>query len=238
MRPRRWMPRAPHSGPGAGNLSYRFRKGDAAAVAAAMAGAATVVALDLVNNRVTAAPAETRTAIASYDAVRDAFLLQVSGQGVHAIRDQLAADVLHMPKGRIAVVAPDVGGGFGAKNFLFPEYVLLLFAARRLRRPVRWAAERMEDFLSNVHGRDNRTKARLALDAQGRFLPRRETVANLGAYLSGGGPGARPTRRSAMAGALRDSRHRDGCAGAFTNTTRSCLSRRRQAGGELHPSSG
>ncbi len=203
-----------------GNLAFHFRKGDAEAVRAALAQAATVVTLDLVNNRVAAAPLETRTAIGRHDAATGSFLLELSGQAVHGIRGQLAEHVFRMPPDRIQLVAPDVGGGFGPKNFLFPEYVLLLFAARRLGRPVRWASERMEDFLGTVQGRDNRTRARLGLDAEGRFLALQvETVANLGAYLSGGGPGSSTNAPgTAMGGVYDIPAIVMETRGAFTNT--------------------
>ncbi len=214
-------PGAPQLWPEApGNLSYRFQKGDAAAVEAAFARSDIVVSLDLVNNRVTAAPMEPRGAIGTHDAATGSFLLEVSGQGVHSIRDQLADAVFRIPRDRVRVVCPDVGGGFGAKNFLFPEYVLLLLAARRLGRPVRWLSERIEDFLSTAQGRDNRTKAQLALDAEGRFLGLKvETVANLGAYLSTSGPGSSTTAPGTAMGGLYDipAVHMD-VRGAFTNT--------------------
>jgi carbon-monoxide dehydrogenase large subunit len=188
-----------------GNLAFRFQKGNLAAVEAAFARAATVVQLDLVNNRVTAAPMEPRAAFGTWDPAGGTFHLEVTGQGVHAMRDQLADAVFRMPRERISVVAPDVGGGFGAKNFLFPEYVLVLLAARRLGRPVRWVSERTEDFLATVQGRDNRTHARLALDAQGRFLAlRAETVANMGAYLSASGPGSSTNSPATAMGGLYD----------------------------------
>ena len=99
--------------------------------------------------------------------------------------------MFHLPLERIQVAAPDVGGGFGMKNFVYPEWVLVLWAARRLGRPVKWIAERAEDFLSGTHGRDNHTTARLALDESGRFLALDvSTVANLGAYLSSNSPGS------------------------------------------------
>jgi aerobic carbon-monoxide dehydrogenase large subunit len=203
-----------------GNLAFRFQKGDAAAVEAAFAQAATVVELDLVNNRVTAAAMEPRAALGTWDPAGGTFHLEVTGQGVHAIRDQLADAVFRMPPERISVAAPDVGGGFGAKNFLFPEYVLVLVAARRLARPVRWVSERTEDFLATVQGRDNRTRARLALDAQGRFLAlRAETVANMGAYLSASGPGSSTNSPGTAMGGLYDipAVFMD-VRGAFTNT--------------------
>lgn len=214
-------PGAPQLWPEApGNLAFRFQKGDAAAVQAALAAAATVVTLDLVNNRISAAPMEPRTAIGHHDAATDTLLLEVSGQGVHELRNQLADNIFHRPRDRVQVVAPDVGGGFGPKNFLFPEYVLLLFAARRLGRPVRWVSERTEDFLSTAQGRDNRTRGRLALDAEGRFLGLHvETVANLGAYLSTGGPGSSTNAPGTAMGGLYDipAVHMD-VRGTFTNT--------------------
>ncbi|HEY4254401.1 MAG TPA: xanthine dehydrogenase family protein molybdopterin-binding subunit [Roseomonas sp.] len=214
-------PDAPQLWPQApGNLCYLFRKGDRAAVAAAFAAAHTVVSLSLVNNRVAAAPIEARAAIAQYDPVADSFLLEVTGQGVHGIRDPLARHVLQLPPERIAVVAPDVGGGFGAKNFVYPEYVLVLVAARRLRRPVRWSSGRTEDFLSSAHGRDNRTEARLALDAEGRILGLEAiTVANLGAYLSPSGPGSSTNAPgTAMGGFYAIPAVCMEVRGAFTNT--------------------
>ncbi len=170
-----------------GNVAYRFQKGDRATVDAAFAQAAHVVEVELINNRLTVAPIETRGAIAM---VEDGVLhLIVSGAGVHGMRDILA-DVFHLPRTELRVSAPDVGGGFGIKNAVYPEYVMLLWAARRLGRPIKWIAERTEDFVSCSQGRDNHTKARLALDVDGRFLALDvATVANLGAYVAGFGPG-------------------------------------------------
>ena len=168
-----------------GNLSYRFRKGDRAAVDTAFAAAAHIVALDLVNPRLIVAPIEPRGAIAEANGQH----LIVSGASVHGIRDTLAA-IFHEPPANLRVSAPEVGGGFGVKNAVYPEYVLLLWAARRLHRPVKWIADRAEDFVSTAQGRDNVTTARLALDAEGRFLALDvETIANLGAHVAGFGPG-------------------------------------------------
>src|SRR5271166_1602866 len=173
-----------------GNLSYRFQKGDASAVQAAIAGAAHVVELDLINNRLVICAMEPRGAIGSYDEA-DGFHLQFSGAGVHALKSQLAETVFRVPAERMRVSCPDVGGGFGVKNALYPEWVMLLWAARHLGRPVKWLSERAEDFVTTAQGRDNVTHARLALDADGRFLALDvATVANLGAYLSSGGPGS------------------------------------------------
>ncbi|HTI83350.1 MAG TPA: xanthine dehydrogenase family protein molybdopterin-binding subunit [Acetobacteraceae bacterium] len=172
-----------------GNLSYRFQKGDQAAVQAAMASAAHVVELELVNNRLVICSLENRGAIARYD--RGGFHLLFSGAGVHALQSQLAGSVFHVPAEQMQIACPDVGGGFGVKNALYPEWVMMLWSARALGRPVRWISERIEDFITTAQGRDNVTRARLALDANGRFLAlQADTVANLGAYLSSGGPGS------------------------------------------------
>jgi carbon-monoxide dehydrogenase large subunit len=171
-----------------GNLSFRFQKGDPDAVRAAMARAAHVVELDLINNRLIIAPTETRAAIGRFE--HDTFHLFVSAASVHAIRDQLAR-VLRVPTDKVLVSAPDVGGGFGIKNALYPEWVMLLWAARQLGRPIKWVEDRAEDFVSTAQGRDNITTARLGLDMDGRFLALDvKTIANLGAYMSGGGPGS------------------------------------------------
>src|SRR5262249_444366 len=142
---------------------------DAAAVQSAIAGAAHLVELELVNNRIVVSATETRGAIASYDE-QNGFHLQFSGAGVHALQSQLAKSVFRVPPDRMRVSCPDVGGGFGVKNALYPEWLMLLWAARHLNRPVKWIGERAEDFLTTAQGRGNLTHARLALDAEGRFL--------------------------------------------------------------------
>ena len=203
-----------------GNLSYRFERGDKPAVDAAFAAAAHIVEIELVNNRLVVAPIEPRAAIGSYDAAADRFDLLLTGQGVHSLRQQLADAVFHMPPERITVRAPDVGGGFGVKNFLYPEWVLVLWAARRLRRPVKWVAERGEEFVSSAQGRDNHTRGRLALDRDGRFLALDvDTVANLGAYLSTNGPGSSTNSpASAMGGVYDIPAVFMAVRGVFTNT--------------------
>jgi carbon-monoxide dehydrogenase large subunit len=203
-----------------GNLSYRFERGDKAAVEAALAAAAHTVEIELVNNRLVVAPIEPRAAIGQYDAAADRLELLLTGQGVHSLRQQLATAVFHLPPERITVRAPDVGGGFGVKNFLYPEWVLVLWAARRLGRPVKWVAERGEEFVSSAQGRDNHTRGRLALDEDGRFLGLDvDTVANLGAYLSTNGPGSSTNSpASAMGGVYAIPAVFMTVRGAFTNT--------------------
>ncbi|WP_395714354.1 xanthine dehydrogenase family protein molybdopterin-binding subunit [Reyranella sp.] len=203
-----------------GNLAFHVQRGDADAVARALAGAAHVVELEIVNNRVVVAPIEPRTGIARYDAASDTMDLQLAGQGLHGIRRQLAEFVFKVPLERIHLSAPDVGGGFGMKNFVYPEWVLLLWAARKLGRPVRWIADRAEEFVAGTQGRDIDARARLALDADGRILALDVAmVANLGAYLSGNGPGASVIAASTAQGGVYDvpAIHVD-VRGAFTNT--------------------
>ena len=203
-----------------GNLSFRFQKGDRAAVVAAMAQAARIVELDLVNNRVIVTPLEHRAALATFDGEAGGFTLVLSGQGVHGIRRDLAESVFRCPPDRLQVSSPDVGGGFGVKNPVYPEYVAVLWAARRLGRPVRWASGHGEDFLATAHGRDNVTRARLGLDAAGRFLALEvDTIANLGAGMSTGGPGSSTNAPgNAMGGGYDIPAVFMSVRGAFTNT--------------------
>lgn len=166
------------------NLSYDWEAGDAAAVDAALAGAAHVVRFDLVNHRVIANSIEPRGSLGLYDAGEGRYTLYTSGQNIHLARGILA-DSLKVAAEDIHAIAPDVGGGFGMKNFLYPETILVLWAARRLGRPVKWIAERTESFLSDDHGRDHVTHAELGLDAEGRFVGLRvATLGNIGAYVT------------------------------------------------------
>ncbi len=200
-----------------GNEVFRFEKGDRAATDAAFAAAAHVTALDLFNNRVHALPLEPRACLARFGGGR--FDLVFTGMGVHGVRRQLAT-VLGLPEDAFHLSCPDVGGGFGAKNLLFPDYVLALVAARRTGRPVRWVAGASEEFAGSVHGRDLRGHARLALDGEGRFLGLDvETVADMGAYLSAVGPHC-PTNAfsTAMGGVYAIPAMHLTVRGAFTNT--------------------
>ena len=172
-----------------GNLAYSFETGDHARVAAAFADAAHVVSVELNNQRVSALPLETRGGEADYDVATGSWHLNCNAQGLHAVRQQLASNIFHVEPQRVRITAPDVGGGFGLKNCLYPEWIMLMWAARRHQAKIRWIADRSEDFLASAYGRDMRVKARLALDSHGRFLAlQAHAVANMGAYLSGGGP--------------------------------------------------
>jgi len=170
-----------------GNLCFDWRTGDSAAVLAAFAAAAHVVELDLDNHRIVTNPMEPRGVIGLWDADRGRYTAYVSSQSIHATRDNTAR-ALGVPPSAVRFVAPDVGGGFGAKNFIYPEHVLILWAARRVGRAVKWIATRSEGFLSDHQARDHRAEAALALDADGRFLALRVTsAANAGAYLVSAG---------------------------------------------------
>jgi aerobic carbon-monoxide dehydrogenase large subunit len=170
-----------------GNLCFDWRTGDSAAVDAAIATAAHVVQLKLDNHRIVTNPIEPRGVIGIYEADDNRYTAYVSSQSIHATRDNTAR-ALGVPPTAVRFVAPDVGGGFGAKNFIYPEHVLMLWAARRVGRPVKWIATRSEVFLSDHQARDHYAEATLALDANGRFLALRvNSVANVGAYLVSAG---------------------------------------------------
>ena len=171
-----------------GNIAAEIRHGSAAAAAAAFAKAAHVVALDLVNQRVAPSPIEPRAVLASYDAATDRITLRVSCQCPTGLRDDLCNEVLGIAPEKVRVLVGDVGGGFGMKTSLYPEDVVLAFCARELKRPLKWCAERIEEFLAATHGRDLTSKAELALDASGRILALRvSSLANLGAYATPAG---------------------------------------------------
>ena len=171
-----------------GNLAFDWALGDAAATEAAFAAAERVVRLQLVNNRIIVHSMEPRGAVGAYDSGDGRYTLHVSSQGSHWIQGW-AAEVLRVPRDRVRVITGDVGGGFGMKAVSYPEYAAVLWAARRLGRPVKWISDRAEAFLSDTQGRDHVTEAELALDAEARFLGLRVgTVANMGGQLSSYGP--------------------------------------------------
>ncbi len=144
-----------------------------------------VTRLTVRNNRIASVAIETRGAIGTYDHATDSFQLIAGTQNSHLIRRVLADNIFKVPREKIDVVTPDVGGGFGSKLFVYPEYVLVLWAARILQRPVKWIGERSEAFLSDTYGRDRIMTGELALTKEGRFLGlRADSFANLGAYLS------------------------------------------------------
>src|SRR5271167_2954663 len=170
-----------------GNVCFDWRTGDAAAVDAAFTAAAHVVAHGLDNHRIVTNPIEPRGVVGLWDQDRSRYTAYVSSQSIHATRDNTARS-LGVSPAAVRFVAPDVGGGFGAKNFIYPEHVLILWAARRVGRPLKWIATRSEDFLADHQARDHLAEAALALDANGRFLALRvSSIANVGAYMVSAG---------------------------------------------------
>jgi aerobic carbon-monoxide dehydrogenase large subunit len=180
------QPGAPQISDGApGNLCYDWHIGDKDAVDAAFAKAAHVAKLEIVNNRLIPNAMEPRAAIGEFDRATGEYTLYTTSQNPHVIRLLMGAFVLHIPEHKLRVVAPDVGGGFGSKIFHYAEEAILTWAAGKVRKPIKWTAERSESFMSDAHGRDHVTKAELALDSAGKFLALRvATLANMGAYLS------------------------------------------------------
>jgi aerobic carbon-monoxide dehydrogenase large subunit len=166
-----------------GNLAFKTELGDAKATARAFAAAAHTVSLTLRNQRLVTNYLDTRGVVAEYDG--DRITLTLSSQGSHSVRDVLCAEVFKIEPEKMRVVTPDVGGGFGTKLFVYREYALAGIAAQRLKRPVKWVAERSEHFLGDAQGRDNITTAKLALDGDGRFVALDiDLLADMGAYLS------------------------------------------------------
>ena len=168
-----------------GNLCCDWEMGDRAATDAAFERAAHVARISLVNNRLIGNPMEPRAAVAEYESSTDRTTLWTTSQFPHVVRLLMGNFVLKIPQHKLRVVAPDVGGGFGVKQFHYAEEAVLTWAARRLGRPVKWVCDRSEGFLSDAQGRDHVSEAELALDETGKFLGLRvSTLANMGGYLS------------------------------------------------------
>ena len=186
------------------NRAFVYDRGDQAAVAAAFAMAAHIADIEIVNNRIAAMALEPRTVSAHYDPARDHYTMTLSAASIHLFRPEIAA-VLRVRDDQIDLIVPDAGGGFGMKNVAYPEYALLAWAAKKTGYDLHWTADRLEEFSSGVHGRDNITRGRLALDAKGRFLALEvKTIANLGAYVSSLGPGAATTAPTPAMGGVYD----------------------------------
>ncbi len=168
-----------------GNTYFRFQKGDRDAADAAFATAAHAVELKIANQRLAANPMEPRGYVGAYDAGSGRFVLHAAASKPDLLKRTIARAILRVPDDQIRVVVRDVGGGFGAKNHVYPEQVLVMLAAKRLGRPVRWISQRAETLIADAQGRDQVSYAALALDERGRFLAvKATTVASLGAYLS------------------------------------------------------
>jgi len=167
------------------NTVFEWELGNKAETEAAFSRAHHVTRIDLVNNRLIPNAIEPRAAVGEYDSGMDTFTLYTTSQNPHVARLVLSAFVGLAPEHKLRVIAPDVGGGFGSKIFIYAEETVCAWAAKKVGRPVKWTAERSEAFLADAHGRDHVTHAELALDQDGRILGMRvHTTANLGAYLS------------------------------------------------------
>jgi carbon-monoxide dehydrogenase large subunit len=201
------------------NVSFVFQQGDKAATDAAFATAEHVTTLDFRITRVSANPLEPRNAIGIYDPVEGRYTLYAGTQIPHRLRIELAEKTFHIPLHRLRVVSPDVGGAFGMKGSPFPEYVLVLWAARRIGRPVRWTATRGESFLSDYHARDNHSTVELALTKDGIFQALRiRTLANLGAYLAFNTAHPSTNNLGGLAGTYRTPHIHAEVLGMFTHT--------------------
>ena len=167
------------------NVCSIYEAGDSAAADGALAGAHRIVRRRYVISRVHAQYMEPRGAIGVYDPAEDRYTLYADVQYPHRVRNALATNIFKVPEHQIRVIAGDVGGGFGTKGWQYPEHRLMLWAARKLGRPVKWSCDRRDAIPADEHARDNVTEAELGLDAQGRFVGLRvRTLANVGAYVS------------------------------------------------------
>src|SRR3954451_17553972 len=169
----------------AGNVLFDVGIGDKKAAEAAFAKAHAVAEISIVNPRIVTNFMETRAVVCEYDAKRDDLTLTIGSQGSHRLRDILCQNILKIPVEKMRVICPDVGGGFGTRLFPYREYALVAVAARKLKKAVRWAADRTEHFMGDAQGRDNLTTARMALAEDGRFLAMDvDLIGDMGAYLS------------------------------------------------------
>ncbi|MDH3582129.1 MAG: xanthine dehydrogenase family protein molybdopterin-binding subunit, partial [Hyphomicrobiales bacterium] len=168
-----------------GNLIYDWEIGDAAAADTAISGAAHVTTLELSNNRLVPNAMEPRAALAVYDDIEEHHTLYTTSQNPHVARLVLSAFYQIAPEHKLRVIAPDVGGGFGSKIYIYPEEVVCLWASKRAGVPVKWTADRVESFLTDAHGRDHVTKAQIAFDSNNKITAFKvDTVANFGSYMS------------------------------------------------------
>jgi carbon-monoxide dehydrogenase large subunit len=201
------------------NVAFVWEAGDREAVARAFAGAAHVTRLDFVVTRVAAAPLEPRGAVGEYDRRTGRYTLHTGTQGPHGLR-ALLAEMLRAPHSEIRVVSAEVGGSFGMRSGAYPELALVLWASRRLGRPVKWTSDRREGFVTDEHGRDNVSTAELALDAGGRFLALRVGITlNIGAYLTPRSAGPGTNNVGGVAGVYTTPAIHVRTTGVFTNMT-------------------
>ena len=167
------------------NIYFDWELGDESATASALESAAKIVELTVTNNRVIPNAMEPRAAVAEYDETNESYTLYTTSQNPHLTRLVMAAFMMQIPESKLHVVAPDVGGGFGSKIYIYPEEAVCTWATKKLRRPIKWTADRSEAFLGDAHGRDHVNKVKIGLDRDNKIVGLRvDTLANLGAYLS------------------------------------------------------
>jgi len=202
------------------NIAFVWEAGSREAVAKAFEQAAHVTRLDFVVTRVAAAPLEPRTAVGEFDRRSGRYTLYTGIQGPHGLRSLLAEQIFRVPQSDVRVVTGEVGGSFGMKSGIYPELVLVLWAARRLGRPVKWTSERRESFLTDEHGRDNVSSVELALDGGGKFLGMRVALmVDIGAYLTPRSAGPVTNNVGGVAGVYTTPAIHLTSTGVFTNTT-------------------
>src|SRR6188474_1683561 len=202
------------------NVAFVWEAGSRDTVARAFAQAAHVTHLDFVVTRVAAAPLEPRAAVGDFDRRSGRYTLYTGIQGPHGLRAQLAEQIFRVPHGQVRVVTDEVGGSFGMRSGMYPELVLVLWAAKRLGRPVKWTSTRREGFVSDEPGRDNVSAAELALDARGRFLALRVALkVDVGAYLTPRSAGPATNNVGGLAGTYTTPAIHIESTGVYTNTT-------------------
>ncbi len=168
-----------------GNLIYDWEIGEEAATDAALAEAAHVTEMEITNNRLSPNPMEPRSAVATYDAAEEHYTLYTTSQNPHVARLVLSAFYQVAPEHKLRVIAPDVGGGFGSKIYIYPEEITCLWASMKTNRSVKWTSDRSEAFITDAHGRDHISTAKMGFDADGKITGFKvDTIANFGAYMS------------------------------------------------------
>jgi carbon-monoxide dehydrogenase large subunit len=202
------------------NSAFVWEAGNKDAVTRAIAGAAHVTRLDFVVTRVAAAPMEPRGAVGEWDRRTGRYTLHTGIQAPHGLRILLADQVFKVPQSHMRVITGEVGGSFGMKSGVYPEVVLVLWAAKRLGRPVKWTSDRREGFVTDEHGRDNVSTAELALDTNGKFLALRVAInLNIGAYLTPRSAGPGTNNVGGIAGIYTTPAIHVQTTGVFSNTT-------------------
>ena len=202
------------------NVAFVWEAGSRDTVARAFAQASHVTHLDFVVTRVAAAPLEPRAAVGDFDRRGGRYTLYTGIQGPHGLRAQLAEQIFRVPHGQVRVVTDEVGGSFGMRSGMYPELVLVLWAAKRLGRPVKWTSTRRESFVSDEPGRDNVSAAELALDARGRFLALRVALkVDIGAYFTPRSAGPATNNVGGLAGMYTTPAIHIESTGVYTNTT-------------------